>query len=212
MWKKSVFLVLAAMYLVLPAFRLSAEEEKPAKTLCLANVQAVDSNLLERVRSFAEAQLNVPVRSVSIEEVAATNLQGSADIFARQKGANDVCVVALVARKQTMPSPIHSAIIQSKQVAIMDVNAVCTDDKETFARRIERQVMRAVAFLFGVPPALDPYCVTRDYSSLEDLDRMGRNFFPPSQHVFEEEARRRGLKPPRPTTRRRKGRTTVSVQ
>ncbi|MFA7368455.1 MAG: hypothetical protein WC334_02305, partial [Kiritimatiellales bacterium] len=50
-------------------------------------------------------------------------------------------------------------------------------------------------FSFGLPPTPDPFCVTRDYNSLEDLDSMGRNFSPPWQGRFAEEAAKRGLVP-----------------
>ncbi|MEI7851979.1 MAG: hypothetical protein WCH86_09115, partial [Kiritimatiellales bacterium] len=68
------------------------------------------------------------------------------------------------------------------------------DDAEKFGRRVERQVMRAAAFSFGLEPTPDPFCVTRDYDSLEDLDTMGRNFSPPWQGRFAEEALKRGLR------------------
>jgi len=55
--------------------------------------------------------------------------------------------------------------------------------------------MRAAAFLFEMPPTPDPFCVTRDYRSLEDLDRMGRNYSPPWQGRFAKEAASRGLEP-----------------
>jgi len=54
--------------------------------------------------------------------------------------------------------------------------------------------MRAAAFVFELPPTPDPFSVTRDYRSLEDLDRMGRNFSPPWQGRFADEAAKRGLR------------------
>jgi predicted Zn-dependent protease len=78
-------------------------------------------------------------------------------------------------------------------VAIINTQPLYTDDAEKFARRLERQVMRAAAFSFGLTPTPDPFCVTRDYSSLEDLDSMGRNFSPPWQGRFAEEATKRGF-------------------
>ena len=78
---------------------------------------------------------------------------------------------------------------------MINAQPLYTDDAEVFARRIERQVMRAAAFVFDMPPTPDPFCVTRDYRSLEDLDRMGRNYSPPWMGRFAEEAAKRGLEP-----------------
>lgn len=176
----------------------SSGEEPSAKCIALANAKAVDGELLERVRSFAQAELDVRVRSFNITKVAVTNLQEIGKQLADQKGPNDVCMIALVSPETE--DPMHLTVRDDIQVAVVNVKALYTEDKEKYARRIERQVMRGAAFLFGLEPALDPYCVTRNYSSLEDLDRMGRNFFPPWRDKFTREASKRGLMPPLPFT------------
>lgn len=88
----------------------------------------------------------------------------------------------------------HQMVYPEKGIALVNLQPLYTDDAEKFARRAERMVMRSAAFAFGMEPTPDPYCVTRDYTSLEDLDRMGRNYSPPWQGRFAQEAADRGLK------------------
>lgn len=108
----------------------------------------------------------------------------------RMKSGNDVILIVLSGISN---EPQHLAVHSGSGIALINTQVLYTDDPEIFARRIERQVMRAAAFSFGLTPTPDPFCVTRDYSSLEDLDTMGRNFSPPWQGRFAEEAEKRGL-------------------
>lgn len=161
------------------------------KAITLVNAAAVDAPLLERIRAFAERELHVPVRAVESRKLA-----GKADFQALEKAARrnktdaDVSLIVLAGFNG---EPRHLAVYPSSGIALINVQPLYTDDKEVFARRLERQVMRAAAFSFGLEPTPDPFCVTRDYTSLEDLDSMGRNFSPPWQGRFTEEAEKRGL-------------------
>ena len=161
------------------------------KSITLINAAAVDASLLERVRAFAEQELHVPVRAVENRKLA-----GKADFKTLEKSARrtkkDSDVVLIVLAGFNGESQ-HLAVYPESGIAVINAQPLYTDDAEKFARRIERQVMRAAAFTFGMEPTPDPFCVTRDYSSLEELDSMGRNFSPPWQGRFSEEAKKRGL-------------------
>ncbi|MFA6173190.1 MAG: hypothetical protein WC701_05840 [Kiritimatiellales bacterium] len=164
-----------------------------AKTVTIVNAAAVDAGLLERVRAFAENELHVPVRTVENPELA-----GKKDFQALEKSARRIKTdadVSLIVLAGFNGERRHLAVFSGSGIAIINAQPLYTADSETFARRIERQVMRAAAFSFGLPPTPDPFCVTRDYNSLEDLDSMGRNFSPPWQGRFAEEAAKRGLVP-----------------
>ena len=165
------------------------------KTINVVNAGTVNAELLERVRAFAEKELRVPVRS---EENA--SLAGKEDFFAIEKAAvsmkdeNDVTYIVLT----ELESEDHLQCYPESGVAVVNARPLRTEDAEKFARRIERMVMRAAAFCFELPPTPDPYCVTRDYRSLEDLDQMGKNYSPPWQARYAEEAAKRGLEARRP--------------
>lgn len=160
-------------------------------TLTLVNALAIDANVLERVRTFAEDQLQVPVRAIERPALGqASTVQALKESAVRIKTDADVELIVLA---PLVDETEHLSVFESEGVALINTYPLATDDAETFARRIERQVMRAAAFTFGMPPTPDPFCVTRDYRSLEDLDRMGRNYSPPWMGRFADEAARRGL-------------------
>jgi len=161
------------------------------KAITILNSAAVDADLLERIRAFAETELHVPVRVTEGCPLAGTCTAVYKKLL-RIKKPHDAALIALA---EMEGSGEHLAVFASEGIAMINVPALYTEDAIKYERRIERQVMRAAAFAFGLPPTPDPFCVTRDYRSLEDLDRMGRNFSPPWQGRFAEEAAGRGLAP-----------------
>lgn len=181
---------LAAAGLLLLSIGCSNEPQE--KAITLVNAAAVDAGLLERVRAFAERELHVPVRTVDRPRLAGReNFQSLEKAVRRVKRDTDAEMIVLTGFNGETQ---HLAVFPKSGIALINTQPLYTDDKEIFARRVERQVMRAAAFTFELPPTPDPFCVTRDYRSLEDLDRMGRNFSPPWQGRFADEAARRGLR------------------
>lgn len=172
-------------------FAAGCSKAPQEKAITLVNAAAVDAPLLERIRAFAEQELHVPVRVMEKPKLA-----GEKGFQALEKKAKQVKTKAdavLIVLAGFNAEPQHLAVYPASGVAIINTQPLYTDDAEKFARRLERQVMRAAAFSFGLTPTPDPFCVTRDYSSLEDLDSMGRNFSPPWQGRFAEEATKRGF-------------------
>lgn len=161
------------------------------KTITIINAAAVDAPLLERVRAFAEKELRVPVRTLENPKLAGQkSFQTLEKAAKRVKTDGDVTLIVLAGINN---EPLHLGVYTNSGIALINAQILYTDDREKFSRRIERQVMRAAAFSFGLTPTPDPFCVTRDYRSLEDLDTMGRNFSPPWQGRYAAEAVKRGL-------------------
>ena len=184
---------LSVLLTVLLLFSAACAQSPQENTLTLVNAAAVDAELLERVRAFAEGQLHVPVRTIEKPRLA-----GKEDFQTLEKAALRIKTdadAALIVLAGINGEEKHLAVFAGDGVALINAQPLYTDDPETFARRIERQVMRAAAFVFGLPPTPDPFCVTRDYRSLDDLDRMGRNYSPPWMGRFADEAVKRGLEP-----------------
>ena len=174
-------------------FTAGYAQVQPEKAITIINAAAVDAPLLERVRSFAEQELHIPVRTLEKPDLA-----GKKSFQALEKAAQRVKTdadVTLIVLSEFKNSPQHLTVYTNSNIAAVNVLPLRTDDAEKFERRVERQVMRAAAFSFGMEPTPDPFCVTRDYSSIEDLDTMGRNFSPPWQDRFAKEAIKRGLLP-----------------
>ncbi|MBT7065881.1 MAG: hypothetical protein HN919_06240 [Verrucomicrobia bacterium] len=119
------------------------------------------------------------------------------------KQPDDVCVIVLVPGGNAIK--LHSTVERDLQMATVNVSALHSDDPVKMVKRLQRHVMRGVGFLFGLKPAPDPHCVTKHYRTLEDLDKMGMNYCPPSQGKFRAEALKRGMTvftPPRPQVKR----------
>ncbi|HKL21070.1 MAG TPA: hypothetical protein VJ904_04650 [Tichowtungia sp.] len=168
-----------------------AASEPEEKTLTLVNAAAVDGKLLEQVRAFAQKELKVPVRLIDVPALAGNeSFQALETAAAELKTERDVTCIVVA----ELPGAEHLRADPDTGIAIINAKALYTDDVEKFTGRIRRMVMRAAAFSFGMEPTPDPYCVTRDYRSLEDLDRMGNNYSPPWQARYTQEAKKRGLR------------------
>ena len=165
------------------------------KTLTVVNAAAMDTALLEQVRAFAERELRVPVRLIENSKLTARkNFQTLESAAVQAKHENDVSYIVVA----KLDGEEHLRVNADNGIAIINARALFSDDSTIFTGRIRRMVMRAAAFSFGLEPTPDPFCVTRDYRSLEDLDRMGNNYSPPWQARFAEEAAKRGLQSPKP--------------
>ena len=157
----------------------------------MVNAANVDSGLLEQVRAFAENQLRVPVRLINLPELAGKeSFQALGKDAAALKSELDAAYIVIA----ELPGEEHLKVNPDTGIAIINSKALYTDDVDKFTGRIRRMVMRAAAFSFGLEPTPDPFCVTRDYRSLDDLDRMGNNYSPPWQFRYAQEAEKRGLR------------------
>lgn len=186
---RKIFLVLLGMVFCLSGCAPTPKE----KALALVSTGAVSAELVGQIQQYVEGQLQVPVRvSEKLSWAKKTDLNSLKKAALRAKSDADVVymVIASVDGEEG-----HLEVFEDEGVAIINVAPIYTEDVKKFDRRVERQVMRAAAFLFGLPPTPDPFCVTRDYSSVEDLDRMGRNYSPPWQGRYAKEAAARGLLP-----------------
>lgn len=185
---RKLFLCLTGLVLGVCSCATTQQE----KALNVVNAGAVSPELLERVRAFAQKELRVPVRSAEEPSLAQqTDFQSLEKAAGKTKSAGDVTYIVLA----ELDGEEHLKVFPEAGIGLVNVKPLRTDDAEKFARRVERMVMRAAAFCFELPPTPDPYCVTRDYRSLDDLDRMGINYSPPWQARYADEAARRGLKP-----------------
>jgi hypothetical protein len=150
-----------------------------------------DRALVHRVEQFVSRQLGVRTAWAPLDAAAAGSKQTVLDRVSADRGGTDAVVLAFV--RTDGASDLHMEVDPEKSIAAIRLNAVQSEDAEIFARRVERQAMRAVVFLVGLEPSLDPYCVTRPYRTLEDLDSMGRNLSPPWFDRFRRKAADLGL-------------------
>ena len=170
----------------------------PARAADVKSIALVDAGYaapcnVEGIRAQVEHYLNVPVTLRTIKTPKGDRTEKEwYDALQKTRTSNDVFVIGLVAVTNLAT---HQGFLPQIAMGIVNVPALRTNDTVVFEKRILRLVMRDAAFLAGLPPSMDPFCVTRQYKSLGDLDQMGLNYFPPYQMTFAEHAASLGLKP-----------------
>lgn len=185
----------------LAASRLAAEEDVGALAdssggirfsgVGLAVVGEMDEAAVERVREFAERNTGIPVRLREVPTVTAASLGEVADALTAERIEEDAAFVLLYAGDADFPA--HTVYRYDRRTGIVNVSLLQTDDEEMFLRRIEKLTMRSLGLLMNVPPVPNPQSAMWNYSSLEELDLMGRNFDPPSLRVIQLNAQEMGI-------------------
>ncbi len=164
----------------------------PLKRIVLANVDnAVNPAVMERVSTAVEEELSLPVEVRALTLDPQETLNDFVDPLSAAKGVHDACIVAFVA--PSTPQSMHYEIQPPQALAVINAPVFLCDDDEKYFRRLKRITMRNLGFIFGLSPAPDPHCVTRDYLDLNDFDQMGTNFTPPWLDRFQRESAQRGL-------------------
>ncbi|MGQ9661327.1 MAG: hypothetical protein ACUVWX_03200 [Kiritimatiellia bacterium] len=169
-------------------------EEATVKHIVLVNASAVSEKMAERLRSFAQNELDVSVRLASLSDPKARTLREAGKPLLAARGPADVLVIGLI--NPTNDVPIHMVVLPDIKVAVINAKGLRHNNEEIYGRRLERQVMRCAAFLLGLSPCPEPRDVTYNYRSLEELDRIGRNFSAPWNLKFKKAAEAVGLFPP----------------
>lgn len=128
---------------------------------------------------WVEGNVPLKVELLPVQKDVGANLDEIAVNARKAAGTNFVRVVAVA-----MP-PVgvkgHGMRTQDGLAAVVNVRAMQEDkpDATKLERRIERQVIRAIALLVNMPTCINRQCAISAYSDLADLDSHGRNLCPP---------------------------------
>ena len=154
-------------------------EDATKKPVALVAVGDVDDALVKDVQSWAEANLALPVPVLEKQTAVKGLLDEQARAVAKLIGPDDLGLVALVWPVDDVKN--HGVIIKEDRVVVVNVRAMkegAADDK-MWTWRVERQALRGIGMLLDLQPCPDPFCTLTTYGTLEDLDKVGRNFCPP---------------------------------
>jgi len=155
-------------------------DEAKKKPVALVAVGDVDDAIVKDVQSWAEANLAVPVPLLEKQPAVKGLLDEQAREVAKLIGPDDLGLVALVWPADEDVKN-HGVIIKEDRVVVVNVRAMkegAADDTQ-WTWRVERQALRGIAMLLDLQPCPDPFCTLTQYSTIEDLDKVGRNFCPP---------------------------------
>ncbi len=150
----------------------------------------VDESVMVEVLSFCNEQLPFTLAYQVIDPCPCMDTATCQDALSALKTENDAAVIGLVSMEN---SDMHQSINTNRMVALINVKPLISEDSRQTAWRIQRMLMRSVAFLMGITPAPDPNCVTRNYESLDEFDTMGRNFTPPYNPLIQQKAYAMGI-------------------
>lgn len=158
--------------------------------VAILNGADVESTTITAISTFIQKELSIGLRTGTTKAKSYKDLNSATDSISKMKRKGDACIIAFV---QADDQSLHARYDTNRQVAVINTSVLKAENNDIYRKRLERQAMRSIAFLFGIEPAPDPYCVTRHYKDIKDLDQMGRNFTPPSQVEFRKKAEKRGL-------------------
>lgn len=184
-----VFMALGMMACLMA--QADAPEVASGKAITVMDAAGLPDGMLDRISAFARKQLRVPVRARTVKPMKKQELRKSAEQLQKKRKQGDVCLIVLV--RGDGSAKLHATIERDLETATVNVAQLFAKDRTVFMKRLQRQVMRGAGFLFGLKPAPDPFCVTRHYHTLDELDKMGMNFCPPWQGRFKKAAQEKGL-------------------
>lgn len=147
-------------------------------TFLLISPTSLDTAVVSRVQVWMETNLHYQVRSICLEAWKGQDSVSQVTALAPHFLPGDIAVVILTDRLENPKS--HAIIIPEVPVGLVNVPVLRTDDHEKFCRRLERQAMRIVGFKLGLEPTPMPFCALAPYTTLTQLDQMGRGFSPPA--------------------------------
>lgn len=191
--KKTLCLLMTAAVLALISSCRNHEplaDDGAAAAIRLVNyADALPNGVAARVADYAREQLMVDVRLAAGEGAKISGLDAAVDWLSKRPNLGPINIVLVACPDDDG----HVSIDKERGLAAINISALECEDEELFARRIERMAMRSAGGLAGLGFDPDPFCVMHSYESLEDLDRMGRNFSPPWRRKFLRAASEMGL-------------------
>jgi hypothetical protein len=189
---------LLSAILVIAAGAFAADEAAPAqpstgKSIALVAVGPVDSALMDRVVAFARENTALNIRVLPAMEVTGDTLDAVALVAVKAMGPDDAVMVVLAEPSTDIPA--HGVNLPDSRVAVVNVKSLkpANGDAETFARRVEREVMQSIGMQLGMPACPNPQCAMWSYSTDEELDAKGRNYCPPCMEAMHKAAKEKGV-------------------
>ncbi len=178
--------------LLLTTSSIWAEDPPTRNPVVLAKVGELDQALMDRLKQWVESELALPLPIAESLTVESTSLDAVATEAARQLSPEDVGMVVLNnLADASEPNGIYRPAERVVVINVTDMREGADDEK--FARRLERQVIRGVCVLLGLTWSPNPQSAMASYSTLEELDQIGRNLDPPWLLKLQEAARSQGL-------------------
>jgi hypothetical protein len=148
--------------------------------VAMVNAAELDDELMTRVVNYVEKNMRIGVREIPPLKPAGTaDLDEEADALKGYMPSRAYSMLALV--KMNGDEKRHGLLHPFDQIAVLNTTALWPEDnnEETFAKRLEKESIRCIALLAGLPPCVSPRCALWHYTDDMGLDRKGSNLCPP---------------------------------
>ena len=169
-----------------------AQEPAARRPIMLMKAGEIGQPLVDRLKQWVETELALPLPVAESLEPDDTSLEASAAAAAARLAPEDLGAIVLNTRAGgEEPHGIYRPDLRVVVINVTDMREGA--DEETLARRLERQVIRGVGVLLGLSWSPNPESAMAAYTTLAELDQMGRNLDPPWLIKLQERARDLGL-------------------
>ena len=191
--------VLLGVFLMLIVWGSFSERSQGAEqkysTISLLTVGNVDSALRDRVVSYVKEQYGVAPGIREPINKAPGTLEALKQVLVKHVQPEDACLLALC----DIPAIEHEGMVfKEERCGAINVSALTPgkdvlDRDEVLGRRVEKESLRAVALMVGMPPCPFPRCALKAHGNDQELDFKSRNPCPPCLEKIRVRLQKMGL-------------------
>ena len=160
------------------------------------NISGGNEAVFNRAKDFASKRLQIDMVTGTSEVAQAKTVADQVKAYDVTLAKNEMFRVLFV---DVSEDSAHAQYAPEKQLLVVNVAPLKTDDQEKFGRRVERQVMRGLYFYSDRKICPNPQCCLWDYQTIEHLDMIGRGACPPCMISGRESLQKKGFKSTAPT-------------
>ncbi len=191
-----IFLTLCLLLPLLLSTGCSKKSQTSApavNAICIAS--DCDSNLVQRVASFARNELDSKISITSLTSRDISSYNRNPNKMVKSLSGKYTFTVMLLDNPKKLPDSD-----QVNNLAILSINMLkpSTNAVEALGRRIEKETMCQIGRMIGMEPCPIIFCAMFQAQDDADLDTKGRNFCPPCGAKAGELLKAKGLLNPEP--------------
>lgn len=175
------------------ALGLTSRAEPAPRSLVVTSMGPVSTQAVAHVAGWARTNLALPVIVGAPLAEQVKTIEEAIALGTQKRPPQQVGLVILIQPQET--SSAHGVLRPEHGVAIINVAAMQVDGAAaaTVQARLERQVIRGICMLMGLESSPNPFSAMAVYSSLAELDSIGRNLDPPWLVRLQKAALEKGL-------------------
>jgi hypothetical protein len=160
-----------------------AAASAPAKAIAIARIGIVDETLFRRVSDYVAKQYETPVNVKHVPSAVDTNATDPTVIFASSVNDADVCLLVLAGSGASTGREL--SLSPDRRIAVLDTVVLkpthgdTPEGIEQYGQRLEKESLRAIALVLGMPDCPSPRCALLRHRNDEELDLKPRTPCPP---------------------------------